>query len=79
MFRTRRYVTSVLSCLKCANLRRVYLRERSGTTVTFLINIAMAFGVRSLCVILKIHKQVSMIMMTVCPKFGFLHTGITNL
>ena len=51
-----------------------HLRVHSGITATFLISYAMAFEVHLLCAILKIHKQVSMILMMACPKSGFLNT-----
>ena len=64
------------------NLHRVYLREPSGTTVTSLISIAMAYEVHLSCAILKILMQVSMMSMMVCPESGFLDSSahlITNL
>jgi hypothetical protein len=73
---------SALLPFESVNLRRLYLRVHFGTTVTFLINIAMAYEVHLLCVILKIHMQVSMMLMMVCPDTSLLNSSaylITNL
>jgi hypothetical protein len=82
MFQTRRYVTSALLLFEWVNLLRVYLRVHFGTTVTFITSIAMAYEVHLLCAILKILMQVSMMLMMVCPKSGFLNSSahlISNL
>ena len=69
-------------CCECVDSRFVYLRVHTGTTVIFLLSIAMACVVRLLFAILKIHMQVFMMSMMACPKSGFVHTNawlISNL
>ena len=68
---------SALLRLECANLHDVHFRVHTGTTVTFLISIAMACGVYLLSAILKIHMQTSMMLMMVGPTSGFLNTNLS--
>ena len=63
--------------LESANLHHVHSREHTGTTVTFLISIAMACGVYLLSAILKIHMQTSMMLMMVGFKSSSLDTSLS--